>query len=68
MEPNKNVTTWIPNQVKGSLVTIGTAFMVDTSSATKPNFIVDQSKNFIVTSPNLALPPNVTVWTETPAS
>lgn len=60
----KNITTWQPQTVKGSLVQIGTAFIVDQSG----NFIIDQSKNFIVTTPNIVVPPNVTVWSEAPAS
>lgn len=66
MPPLKNSTVWQPSQgVKGSVVNIGTAFIVDQSG----NFIVDQAspKDFIVTTPSYVIPPNVTVWTETPA-
>ena len=66
--PPKNKTVWQPITVKGNVQTPGLAFIVDTSSTTKPNFIVDQSGNFIVTTPSYVIPPNATVWTETVAS
>jgi hypothetical protein len=68
MELGKNTTVWQPQTVKGSVQQVGTAFVVDTSSTTNPNFIVDQSGNFIVTTPNVTLPPNTTTWAEATAS
>lgn len=68
MPPKKNVTLWQPQSVKGQVITPGLAFIVDTSSTTAPNFIVDQSKNFIVSTPSYVTGPNVTTWTETVAS
>jgi hypothetical protein len=64
LDEAKNLTYWTPALGKGSVVNIGTAFIVDQSD----NFIIDQSKNFIVTTPSLTLPPNLTAWTATPAS
>lgn len=59
----KNPTPWYPNQVKGNLVPIGTAFIVDQSG----NFIIDQSKDFMVTTSNVVVPLNATTWVEAPA-
>ena len=55
----KNITTWLPLGGVGSVVNVGTCFLVDQSG----NFLLDQSKNFLNTTPLVVQPKNVTVWT-----
>jgi len=55
----KNPTKWTPPSGTGSVVTIGTVFLVDNSG----NFLVDNSGNFLVTNTTVNEPKNPTAWT-----
>ena len=63
MPPDKNAVQWFPDVGQG-VINLGVCFLVDNSG----NFLLDQSGNFLTTTNYIVSQPNVTSWSETPAS
>ena len=61
--PPKSITSWYPLGGNGYILQQGTCFLVDNSG----NFLVDNLGNFLVTTSNVQVPKNVTVWTPSAA-
>lgn len=59
-----NPTQWFPANRQGPVVQVGNAFVATNSKV----FIVDNSGNFIITTPIVSAQPNATAWVPTQAS
>lgn len=64
MPITKNVTPWYNPGTSNNVINVGMCFLVDQSG----NLLIDQSVDFLVTTPNVVQGKNVTIWTPSGAS